>query len=115
MWLKHEAVADIVFFSAVDSLLGAWKIIDCFACYQFFPQEICPWPWAVSSPVHIFFEDIHNEYHDILYHTAVILRLGSLLMRFSYLHTQIYKSRSEGNGPLAVSEWVCKVAFLADV
>lgn len=36
--------------------------------------------------VHIFFEDIHNEYRDFLDHTVVILRLGLLLMRFSYLH-----------------------------
>jgi len=47
LWLKHQAVADIIFFSAVDSLPGAWKIFGCFACYQFFPHEICPWPWAV--------------------------------------------------------------------
>jgi len=39
--------------------------------------------------VHIFFEDIHNVYRDVPYHTAVILRLGSLLMRFSYLHIQM--------------------------
>jgi hypothetical protein len=50
LWLKHQAVADIVFFNAVDSLPVAWKIIDCFECYQFFPQEISLWPWAVSSP-----------------------------------------------------------------
>jgi len=54
LWLKHQAVVDIVFFNAVDSLAGAWKIIGCFECYQSFPQEISPWPWAVSSPSSYF-------------------------------------------------------------
>lgn len=36
LWLKHQAAGGIIFFSAVDSLPGAWKIIGCFVCYQFF-------------------------------------------------------------------------------
>jgi len=35
-WLKHQAVADIVFFSAVDSLPGSWKIVGCFALLSVF-------------------------------------------------------------------------------
>jgi len=36
LWPKHQAVADIIFFSAVDSLPGAWKIVDCLALLPVF-------------------------------------------------------------------------------
>ena len=74
---------------------------------SFFHRKFVHGHGVYHHQVHIFFEDIHNEYRVILYHTAVILRLGSLLIvSFTFIFKFISSEVREMDLWLSVNGYV---------